>query len=188
MKVMLLHGWGGSDYPHWQAITASKIAADYGTVSFPLIQHPHFPHLNRWRREVKGYIEDFRPEILICHSLANTLWMHMCHDGEIDFGLDRLYMVSPPSRYTEHDMLKSFFPSPIPDSLHATEIHIVVSDDDPWIEVQEAEEMARKYDARLEILENAGHINEESGYGEWRWLEESLGLKNSISTKGVKCP
>jgi len=47
-KILLLHGWGGSDYPHWQAWLASELAKDYGTVSFPLIQHPHYPHINRW--------------------------------------------------------------------------------------------------------------------------------------------
>ncbi len=33
-KVLLLHGWGGSDTPHWQSWLAGEIAKDYRKVSF----------------------------------------------------------------------------------------------------------------------------------------------------------
>jgi len=41
-KTLILHGWGGSDSPHWQAKLASEIAKNYGTVSFPLLDNCHF--------------------------------------------------------------------------------------------------------------------------------------------------
>ena len=33
-KVLILAGWGGSDFPHWQSWLASEIVKDYGKVSF----------------------------------------------------------------------------------------------------------------------------------------------------------
>ncbi|HIC78956.1 MAG TPA: serine hydrolase family protein, partial [Sulfurovum sp.] len=30
-RVLILHGWGGSDAPHWQSELASEIAKNYGT-------------------------------------------------------------------------------------------------------------------------------------------------------------
>jgi uncharacterized protein len=33
-KVLLLHGWGGSNYPHWQSWLAAELAKNYGKVSF----------------------------------------------------------------------------------------------------------------------------------------------------------
>ena len=45
-KTLLLHGWGGSDEPHWQAWLAGEIAKDYGMVAFPLLENPHFPTKN----------------------------------------------------------------------------------------------------------------------------------------------
>jgi len=53
-KVLLLHGWGGSDYPHWQSWIAGEIAKDYGQVAFPLLDQPHFPTKNRWMKQVKA--------------------------------------------------------------------------------------------------------------------------------------
>ena len=49
-KVLLLHGWGGSDYPHWQSWLAGEIAKDYGTVSFFKFSDYNFPDLDTWKR------------------------------------------------------------------------------------------------------------------------------------------
>jgi len=172
MKVLILHGWGGSDYPHWQAHLAMEIAKNYGTVSFPLIQHPHYPSKNRWIKQVKAILEDFRPDTVVCHSLANTLWLWLCEE-EIT-PVERLFMVSPPSLYTDEHTIKSFFPCPMPQNLHATDAQIFVSDNDPWITVEEAKEIAAHYGIPIEILHNAGHINADSGFGKWETIEKSV--------------
>ena len=172
-RVLILHGWGGSDYPHWQAILASKIAQNYGTVSFPLIHHPHFPHLNRWRKEILKVFDRFTPDIVVCHSLANTLWLYLSSENLAPH-IEKLYMVSPPSLNTKHEMLKSFFPAPMPKSLNADIVKIAVSDNDPWIEVDEAKELAKYYNATLHIVPNGGHINSDSGFGRWSWIEDEV--------------
>jgi predicted alpha/beta hydrolase family esterase len=175
MKLLLLHGWGGSDWPHWQAWLAARVARDYGTVSFPLIQHPHFPHLNRWRKEVLKHLEEFRPDTVVTHSLAGTLWFHLAHEGLLEpFAVRRLILVALPSLHTELDTLSSFYPCPLPERLYAGDVTMVVSDDDPYIEVDEAERLAEPFGAELKILEKAGHINAESGYGEWEWILEKV--------------
>ena len=38
-KILILHGWGGSDFPHWQSELASEIAKNYGTISFPSLEN-----------------------------------------------------------------------------------------------------------------------------------------------------
>ncbi|HIC86873.1 MAG TPA: helix-turn-helix domain-containing protein, partial [Aquificae bacterium] len=53
---------------------ASEIAKNYGTVSFPLLDNCHFPSKNRWLKQVKQLLEEFKPHTVVCHSLANTLW------------------------------------------------------------------------------------------------------------------
>ena len=52
-KVLLLHGWGGSDYPHWQSWLASEIAKDYGTVSFLRLKNPDAPKKSEWMHQLK---------------------------------------------------------------------------------------------------------------------------------------
>jgi len=170
MKLLVLHGWGGSDAPHWQAELAAEVAKNYGTVSFPLLDNCHFPSKNRWVRQVKAILEDFRPDTVVCHSLANTLWFWLCQEN-IE-SVERLFMVSPPSLTTTEKTIKSFFPCEIPENIHAKETHLIVSDNDPWIKPDEAAHIATQIDATFTTIPNAGHINAESGYGKWELIEK----------------
>jgi len=169
-KTLILHGWGGSDSPHWQAELASEIAKDYGTVSFPLLDNCHFPSKNRWIKQVKALLKEFKPDTVVCHSLANTLWFWLCQEEDM-IDIERLFMVSPPSLHTTEKTIKTFFPCETPTNIHAKEVHILVSDDDPWVALDEAKDIASHYDAKFTIIKNAGHINADSGYGKWGWIE-----------------
>ncbi len=169
-RVLILHGWGGSDAPHWQAELAAQIAKNYGTVSFPLLDNCHFPSKNRWVKQVKQIIKEFNPTTVVCHSLANTLWLWLCEENGMPT-VERLFMVAPPSLNTEEKTIKTFFPCPIPQKLYAKKVQMIVSDNDPWIGVEEAKQIASHYDVPLSVIENAGHINADSGYGQWTLIE-----------------
>ena len=169
-KTLILHGWGGSDFPHWQSHLACEIAKNYGTVSFPLLDNCHFPSKNRWVKQVKKILEEFKPNTVVCHSLANTLWFWLCQE-EIAT-VERLFMVSPPSLSTTEPTIKTFFPCEIPSNIYAKEVQLIVSDNDPWIELDEAESMANSIGATYTVIENGGHINADSGFGKWALIEE----------------
>ena len=169
-KVLILHGWGGSDTPHWQAELAAEIAKDYGTVSFPLLDNCHFPTKNRWIKQVKVILKDFKPDTVVCHSLANTLWFWLCEEEEMQT-VERLFMVSPPSLNTEEKTIKTFFPCPMPENIYAKEVHMIVSDTDPWVKINEAEGIASLICADFTTIHEAGHINADSGYGKWDLIE-----------------
>ncbi|TNF45335.1 MAG: serine hydrolase family protein [Epsilonproteobacteria bacterium] len=173
-KVLILHGWGGSDAPHWQAELAAAIARDYGTVSFPLLDNCHFPSKNRWVKQLKEILEDFKPDTIVCHSLANTLWFWLCSEPGIQkvSQAKRLFLVSPPSLTTEVDTIKTFFPCTLPEDLNAKEVQMIVSDNDPYIQVEEAESMAKQFAIPLTVIKDAGHINADSGYGKWKLIED----------------
>ncbi len=172
-KVLILHGWGGSDVPHWQAELASEIAKDYGTVSFPLLDNCHFPSKNRWMKQVKTILEEFKPDTVVCHSLANTLWFWLCEEGTIE-PVNRLIMVAPPSLNTEESTIKTFFPAPFPENLKAEKIEMITSDNDPYINANEAKAIAKHYAIPIKIIKDAGHINSDSGYGKWDYIEKLI--------------
>ena len=174
-KVLILHGWGGSDAPHWQAELAATIAREYGTVSFPLLDNCHFPSKNRWVKQLKEILEDFNPDTIVCHSLANILWFWLCNESGKELSqVKRLFLVSSPSLTTDIDTIKTFFPCGLPNDLHADKIEMIVSDNDPYIEVRDAKMMADHFDVSLQVIENAGHINADSGYGKWKYIENLL--------------
>jgi len=171
LKVLILHGWGGSDDPHWQAWLAGEIAKNYGMVAFPLLDNPHFPSKNRWMKQVKGLLADFQPDVVICHSLGCTLWFHLCLEGQIAT-VKRLLLVAPPRLTCELETLKSFFPISVPEHLFANEVMLVTSDNDPYMTQEEGLELQSSLGVEMKVLKNAGHINTSSGYGEWQWVKE----------------
>jgi len=172
-KVLLLHGWGGSCSPHWQSWLASEIAKNYGKVSFFRFSNFDHPDLETWKDELKKELKEFKPDIVICHSLANTLWFHLCNDGDIE-QVEKLYLVAPPSMRCEIEDLKTFFPVDFPKDLKAKKALLITSTNDPYLSIDEANELQNKLDIPMEILKDAGHINSDSGFGEWPWILKKL--------------
>ncbi|EDZ63790.1 protein containing DUF1234 [Sulfurimonas gotlandica GD1] len=168
-RVLLLHGWGGSDYPHWQSWLAGELVKDYGCVSFLKLSNFEFPNKNIWKEELLKELSDFKPDIVICHSLANTLWFHICNEEKIS-DIAKLFLVAPPSLNLQINELENFFPVSIPKNLHAKEVLLICSTNDPYMTIEEARLLQKELDVEMKILEDAGHINTDSGFGPWPWM------------------
>jgi len=172
-KVLLLHGWGGSNQPHWQSWLAGELAKEYGCVSFLKFSEYDAPKLDVWKQELKLHVEDFQPDIVVCHSLANILWFHLCHEGGIHT-VKKLFLVAPPSLKCSIDELKSFFPAQVPQNLYAQETLLITSTNDPYLSQEEAKTLQNSLGVKMKVLQNAGHINAASGYGAWAWILEQI--------------
>lgn len=172
-KILILHGLGGSDFPHWQSWLASEYAKNYGKVSFLKFSNPDFPNKDDWKEELIKELYDFQPDIVICHSIANILWFHVCNDLAAT-QVEKLYLVVPPSMECDMPELKSFYPCKIPTNLYAQETLLITSTNDPYMTQDEANALQNSLHVDMKILENAGHINVDSGYGEWPWMLEEI--------------
>jgi predicted alpha/beta hydrolase family esterase len=75
-------------------------------------------------------------------------------------------LVAPVSQKCNIPELKTFFPYPVPKDLKAKEIIMVSSTNDPYMTTDEAMDLQVELNIGLKILEDAGHINADSGYGE----------------------
>jgi len=169
-KILLLHGWGGSDSPHWQSWLAGELAKDYGTVSFLKFSNFDFPNINVWKQELLDELNSFRPDIVICHSLANTLWFHLCNEQSLKYDVEKLFLVAPPSMNAKIEELQSFFPVDVPSKLYAKDVLLIGSTNDPYIDTKELQQLQEMLNMEMTLLKNAGHINAESGYGKWDWI------------------
>jgi len=172
-RVLLLHGWGGSDSPHWQSWLAGEIAKEYGCVQFLRFSNVDMPNLSVWLEELHEALAMFKPDIVICHSLANTLWFHLCNTAELS-QLQKLYLVAPPSMECKIAQLSQFFPINAPKNLYAKETLLIASTNDPYMSQEEAKALQKELGVELKILQNAGHINSDSGFGEWQWMFEEV--------------
>lgn len=162
-RVLLLHGWGGSNHPHWQSWLAAEVAKDYGTVSFLKFSNFEHPDIDKWRYELKQELKRFKPDIVVCHSLANTLWFHLCNEGEIG-EIEKLYLVAPPSMNCKIEELKSFFPVKIPRDLKSKEALLVTSTNDPYMCVEEANELQKTCNPYEDVKKCRSYK-----YRQWIW-------------------
>jgi len=126
-----------------------------------------------WKQELKQELEDFKPDIVVCHSLANTLWFHLSQEDDF-IEVEKLYLVAPPSLVCKIEELKSFFPLHMPTNPHAKKSILVSSTNDPYMSMDEVKELQTSLGIEMKILENAGHINADSGFGEWQWILEQI--------------
>ncbi|MFA7092310.1 MAG: alpha/beta hydrolase, partial [Arcobacteraceae bacterium] len=118
-RVLILHGWGGSDFPHWQAHLAADLIKENYVVSFPALPNRDFPNIQEWKAYIKKEVESFKPNIVVCHSLGNIAWFH-CLD-ELNITLDKLMLVAPVRQTCDIEAIKSFFPYPLPRDLKSKE-------------------------------------------------------------------
>jgi predicted alpha/beta hydrolase family esterase len=172
-KVLLLHGWQGSNFPHWQSWLAGELAKNYGIVSFLKFSNFNFPDKQSWKVELIKELKNFKPDIVICHSVSNILWFHLCND-EVLQQIEKLYLVAPPSLECNIEELKSFYPCKLPTNLYAKESIIIASTDDQYMTLKEAKSLQNTLSIKMKVLKNAGHINVDSGYGEWEWMLKEL--------------
>lgn len=170
LKVMILHGWHGSELPHWQAWLAQQLAVENCAVAFIQLPDNMNPKKEVWIKETKTLYDEFMPDIVIAHSLGNILWFHLC--GQIAHRARKLLLCAVPRDLSSIPEVADFFPSPTPKDLHAEDIVMVASDDDPYMSAKESSDLARILDVPLMLLSGAGHINAASGYGEWPWVKE----------------
>jgi uncharacterized protein len=172
-SVLILYGWHGSDAPHWQAWLANALTEQGHDVSFPQLSDNLKPQKSVWMREAVAAFESIQPDIVVCHSMGNTLWFHLCNEGLIR-NIEHLIMVAPPRDLKEFEDVKSFFPVQYPENLFANNKLMIASDNDPYMDMNESLELSKLLDCKLEVLNNAGHINSDSGYGAWPWILEYI--------------
>ncbi len=175
-RVLILHGWGGSSYPHWQAHLAADLIKENYIVSFPSLPNKEFPVLKEWSSFALKEIEHFKPDIVVCHSLGNILWFHICEQLNIE--LEKLLLVAPVRKECDISEIKTFFPYEHPNALKAKEICIAASTNDPYLNLEEAHNLQKELDVPIKIFDDAGHINADSGFGKFDFAYEFVTSNN----------
>ena len=170
-RVLILYGWHGSPPPHWQDWLARELVSLGYVVAFPQLKDPMNPSKSVWMQEAYEALNDVKPDIVICHSLANVLWWHLCNAKQA-LHVKRLLLVAPPRDLSEYKEIAEFFPVTLPHTLYAEEAMLVTSDDDPYLNKAEGLRFARALGVKHVAFQNMGHINATSGFGAWPWVLE----------------
>jgi predicted alpha/beta hydrolase family esterase len=162
--VLVLPGYGDSGPQHWQSRWE---AAD---PRLRRVQQRDWlePRLDDWLGALDRAIAACAtPPVLVAHSLACAMvahWVQRAPGRAVRAAL----LVAPPdvealARVLE--AVQTFCPVPLVRLPFPT--IVVASDDDLYVTSERAQAYARAWGSRFVPLSGAGHINADSGFGEW---------------------
>ncbi len=173
-SFLIIHGLGGSGPDHWQTWLAHELKQRNHQVYYPTFSNFDSPNKTVWLEELSNLMKTI-PEnnnlTVITHSLGCILWLHYARNQNKRIA-KQVILVAPPSPTIILSEAKSFFPVPL-DGNHlkraAEEILFIHSSNDPYCSTDDS-----KNYLNLELpsitIPNAGHINTNSGHGQWPWI------------------
>lgn len=166
-RHLILHGLAGSGPGHWQHWLAGRLRDRGADVHFPDLPDPDRPQLQPWLDALRA-LDPGEDDVVLCHSLACTLWLH--HRASGGSRAARVLLVAPPGDDAGLQEIEPFFPVPLDPSL-AVGCRLVCSDDDPYCPGGAVRAYGVPLRVAVDLLPGAGHINGESGYGAWPGVE-----------------
>jgi predicted alpha/beta hydrolase family esterase len=161
--VLILPGYADSGPDHWQSHWERADPACRRVVQDDWLE-PRLPHwLAALGRAVGACAA---PPLLVAHSLGCALAVQWA--AGTDAVLKGALLVAPAdvdSPAHTPDEVRNFSPLPLR-PLPCPSI-VVASTDDPFVTLERASAFARAWGSRLVVLERAGHINADAGFGPW---------------------
>ena len=163
LRILILPGWQNSGPDHWQ--TRWERLYGYQRVE----QHDWMrPLRGDWSARLDEVVVDAPgPVVLVAHSLGCilTAWWaaHSQHTGKVRGAL----LVAPGD--VERAELAAQLPGWAPISSQALPFPavLVASRNDPYCRFERATQLAQAWGARVVDCGERGHINAESGLGDW---------------------
>lgn len=159
MRFIIVPGWRDSGPGHWQSLWAERL---HGAVR---VQQDDWvaPSRNAWVASIaRTILEQAEPVVVVAHSLGCIATSHLPPEAAALIHGALLVAPADPERRA---VLSDFAPVPFQPLPYRSVL--VASSNDPYCPVRLAGAYARAWGSEFVRMQNAGHINIESGHGEW---------------------
>ena len=159
LTVVIVPGWRNSGPGHWQSLWAERLPDAVRVEQDDWVQ----PRRKAWvERLSETILAAPGPVVVVAHSLGCITTTHLSDD--VSTRIQGALLVAPadPER---RGVLADF--APVPYQPLPFRSVLVASDNDPYCPVRLAGAYARAWGSDFVRLPHAGHINIESGHGDW---------------------
>ena len=158
-SIIIVPGWRDSGPGHWQSLWAERLPNVRRVVQSDWIS----PRRLAWVAQLeKTVLAAPNPVVIVAHSLGCIATTHMGCEAAARVCGALLVAPADPERRA---ILSDF--APVPYAALPYRSIVVASSNDPYCPIRLAGAYARAWGSEFVRMQNAGHINIDSGHGEW---------------------
>ncbi len=180
IHTIIVPGVGGSEFDHWQ----SKLQRELVSCSRVQQQDWNLPILKDW---IAQFIETLNkaqdPVQIVAHSFGClTTVAALAQHPEVAIKVRKIILVAPanPSRFGEAGFARNSIGN-YEAYFHALKINVaaemIISENDPWLDFENAQKLAKAWKIKARNLGKVGHINVASGFGHFPEIYDHLILE-----------
>lgn len=160
--VLILPGIGNSGPQHWQTLWELR----HSKWQRVILGNWDRPVCEDWVRALDVAVKACpSPPVLVAHSLACLLVAHWAHRSALVPKGAFLVAVPDPQSINFPATARGF--APVPMTLFDFRTLVVASENDSFGSLVHAKRCANAWGSRFVDIGKAGHINADSGHGEW---------------------
>ena len=168
MNTIIVPGVGGSDYDHWQSWLQRQLMS----CSRVHQQDWNLPVLREWVANfVKTVSQTEQPVQIVAHSFGCLTTVSAINEHpELAKKIKKVILVAPanPSRFGDQGFAKDSL-NDYTSYFHNIKLKLptemIISENDPWLNFEDAKVLAKSWNIRPINLGQVGHINVASGFG-----------------------
>jgi predicted alpha/beta hydrolase family esterase len=158
-RVVIVPGWRDSGPGHWQSLWAEGLTGAARVEQDDWVS----PRRESWVKAIGDLIlAQDEPVVVAAHSLGCIATTHLPPDVVARIAGALLVAPADPERRAA---LNDF--APVPYAALPYRSVVVASSNDPFCPVRLAGAYARAWGSEFVRMQNAGHINVDSGHGDW---------------------
>ncbi|MDO9114342.1 MAG: alpha/beta hydrolase [Polaromonas sp.] len=159
MRFIIVPGWRDSGPGHWQSLWAGRLDNAVRVQQDDWIT----PSRQAWVASMaRTILQQTGPVVIVAHSLGCIATAHLPADAAARIQGALLVAPADPER---RSILSDF--APVPARKLPYRSVMVASSNDPYCPVRLAGAYARAWGSEFVRIQGGGHINIESGHGEW---------------------
>ncbi|OTG81589.1 alpha/beta hydrolase [Acinetobacter sp. ANC 4648] len=182
--TIIVPGVGGSDYDHWQSWLQRQLMS----CSRVQQQDWNLPILSHWIANFVSTISKVEAPIqIVAHSFGCLTSVAALNQyPEIASKIKKLILVAPanPSRFGENGFARDSIGN-YAQYFHQLKINVptelLISENDPWLNFEDAQTLAKSWKIKPSNLGRVGHINVDSGFGAFPEIYDYLVSEKNIA-------
>ncbi len=160
---LIVPGYTNSGAEHWQSWMERK----YHNVVRVAQDDWHNPHRQTWLTRLDDTIRSIQHDIVLvghsCGAVAVAQWAAAHHRPQVVAAI----LVAPADVDAELALGAIRQQGPLPDGRLPLPTLLIYSDNDNHLSSARACQLAANWGSDIRMISNGGHINTESGHGEW---------------------